>query len=349
MAANTSFFSGKELQVGVAIDNSTIGTAASSFTAIESDSVSFPSIGDYKEEGRGGAQSGRFTTEGDLFVYEPGSIHEVSVSGFMTNELQALLMPNATGVAYAGDPDHITIAKESAATGSVNKTFIHNATAGADKTLSFAFNGVGESGFNDCIILAGCVITSFSLTWDANEDGGRIKFDLTASTRTPSSSFSTAASIGAYSTNYCYGTSYNSAYQLFDKECFFKSWSLNIDNPVSFLGGSDSAATSLDAGDPQTYVRSVPEMAITFASVVKYDTNLDTLWASSRATGASATNASTNGVLITDNSNNFVINIEKVSIEEIGWDEGDFLGLSTTVKARNHTSGTNVFKYVWNQ
>ena len=40
------------------------------------------------------------------------------------------------------------------------------------------------------------------------------------------------------------------------------------------------------------------------------------------------------------------IHIEKASIEEIAWDEGDFLGLATTIKARN-SGGTNVVKYVW--
>ena len=343
MASDNKFWSSNELEVGVAVDSSNVGTAASSFTAIETESVTFPTLGDYRVERRGGATSGRFVSEGDLFVYEPGSIHEISVSGFMTEELQLLLMPNVTGVAMTGDPDTITIAKET--TAPENLTFVQHATAANHLTVSFAFNGVGESGFNDSIILPGCVITSLTLSWDANEDGGRLKFDLTAQTRVPTASYTTAATIGAYSTNYCYGTSYNSAWKLFDVECFYKSWALTIDNPVSFLGGSDSNATSV-AGEPQTYVRSIPEMGITFASVVKYDTDLDTLWADSRNTGSDATNDSTNAVFIDSSDNSKQIHIEKASIEEIGWDEGDFLGLSTTLKARN-SSGTNIFKYVW--
>lgn len=346
MATDAKFWTGKELEVGVGLDATNVGTIfAGTYTAIETDSVSFPSIGDYKEERRGGAASGKFVSEADLFVYEPGSIHEISVSGFMTEQLQLILLPNAFGQAFTGDPDAIAVAVEAASAGGTNTTFAQHATSSLDKTLSFAFNGVGESGFNDCIKLAGCVITSLTLSWDANEDGGRIKFDLTASTRCPSESFTTAATIGAYSTDYCYGTSYNSAYQLMDHECFFKSWSLNIDNPVSFLGGSDAAATSV-AGEPQTYVRSVPEMAVTFSSVVKYDTALDELWARSRATGTGATNDSTKAVFIDSSDDSKQIHIEKASIEEISWDEGDFLGLSTTLKARN-SGGTNVIKYVW--
>ena len=69
MAVNTSFFTGKELQVGVALDDSTVGTAFSStFTAMEVESVSFPTLGDYKEERRGGSQSGRFIEGNDLFT-----------------------------------------------------------------------------------------------------------------------------------------------------------------------------------------------------------------------------------------------------------------------------------------
>ena len=344
MASNTSFFTGKELQVGVAIDATNVGTAASSFTAIEADSISFPSFGDYAEEGRGGAQSGRFIHEDDLFKHEAGSIHEVSCSGFLTTELQALLMPNATGIAFVGDPDAITIVKEAAVTGGVNATFGHHDSAAANLTLSFAFNGVGESGFTDSVILAGCVITSLTLSWDANDDGGRIKFALTASTRTKSTAFAAQATIGAYSTNYCYGTQFDTEWKLMDVECFFKSWSLTVENPVSFLGGSDAVTTGAIAGEPQTYVRSVPEMAITFSSVVKYDISLDGLWAISRGTGAAATNASTNAVFLTDAASDYIIHMEKCSIEEIGWDEGDFLGLSTTLKARNN-GGTNIFKY----
>ena len=345
MAIDTKFFTPKELQIGVAIDSSTVGTAASSFTAMEVESVSLPTLNDFMEERRGGATSGTFVSEADLFKYEEGSVHEVSASGFMTDELQAILMPNAFGQGFVGDPDAIAL---TVANNQVNKTFAHNESAGADKTLSFAINGVGDSGFNDCIILAGCVITSLTLNWDANEDGGRIKFDLTAQTRTKTSSYSTAASIGAYSLNYCYGTKYNSTWKLMDADVFYKTWSLAIENPVSFLGSSGSAATSLVDGEPQTYIRSVPEMNISFSSVVKYDTNLDSLWTTARGTGTSATNSSTNGVLITDDSNNFIINIEKCSIEEIAFDEGDFLGLSTTLKARS-SSGTNIINYVFNQ
>ena len=350
MAIDTKFYTSKELQIGVAIDSSTVGTAASSFTAIEAESITLPTLNDYMEERRGGAASGTFVSEADLFKYENGSVHEVSASGFMTDELQAILMPNAFGQGFAGNPDAIAL---TVANNQVNKTFTHNETAAADKTLSFAINGVGDTGgdpaeFNDCIILSGCVITSLTLNWDANEDGGRIKFDLTAQTRTKTSAYDTAASIGVYSTNYCYGTKYNSTWKLMDADVFYKTWSLAIENPVSFLGSSGSAATSLVDGEPQTYIRSVPEMNITFSSVVKYDTNLDSLWTTARGTGTNATNASTNGVLITDNSNNFIINIEKCSIEEIAFDEGDFLGLSTTLKARS-SSGTNIINYVFNQ
>ena len=345
MAIDTKFFTSKELQIGVAIDSSTVGTAASSFTAIEAESITLPTLNDYMEERRGGATSGTFVSEADLFKYEEGSVHEVSASGFMTDELQAILVPNAFGKGFSGTPDAIAL---TTAAVTENVTFAQSEAAAAMKTLSFAINGVGESGFNDCIILPGCVITSLTLNWDANEDGGRIKFELTAQTRTKTSAYSTAASIGAYSLNYCYGTKYNSTWKLMDADVFYKTWSLAVENPVSFLGSSGSAASSLVDGEPQTYIRSVPEMNISFSSVVKYDTNLDSLWTTARATGASATNASTNGVLITDDSNNFIINIEKCSIEEIAFDEGDFLGLSTTLKARS-SSGTNIINYVFNQ
>ena len=344
MAIDTKFYTSKELQVGIGIDNNYVGTVATTFQAVETDSVSLPTLNDYYEERRGGATSGTFTNEADLFRYEPGAIHEISVSGFMTDELQAILLPNALGQAYTGTPDAIALTTANVL---VNKQFEHGAAAGADKTISFAINGVGETGFADCIKLFGCVITSLTLSWDANEDGGRIKFDLTAQTRCKTTSYAEAQSIQSYSLNYCYGTKFLDTWKLWDSEVFYKSWSLTIENPVTYMGSSDTAASSLDDGEPQAYIRSVPEMGISFSSVVKYDTELDGMWADSRLTGANATNDSTNAVLITDTAGNFKINIEKASIEEISWDEGEFLGLSTTLKARS-SSGTNVFQYVWN-
>ena len=50
MAINTSFFSSKELSVGVGIDNAAVGTAATSYESNESESLSHPTFNDVKIE-----------------------------------------------------------------------------------------------------------------------------------------------------------------------------------------------------------------------------------------------------------------------------------------------------------
>ena len=74
MAINASFFSPKELSVGVGLDASTVGSAfAGTFTAIESDSVSPPTFNDIKIDRRGGSGSGIMTATTDMFHYGKGS------------------------------------------------------------------------------------------------------------------------------------------------------------------------------------------------------------------------------------------------------------------------------------
>jgi len=341
MAVNTSFYQSSELQMGVGIDNSTVGTKSTAIKAIETDSVSLPTFNDYKVERRGGSSSGFLIEPSDIFIHKPGGAIEFSASGYMTNELQAILLPNALGTAYS--TNDITIANGNS---KVNTTFYQNEAAGAHKTLTFAFNSIGTS--NDCIAVPGCVITSLTLSWDANDDGGRIKFDLTATSRVPAD-FSTLNTIAAYDTDYCYGTAYNDDWTLLGVQTFFKSWSLNIENPVSFLGGvpDTTAATSVD-GEPQTYLRSVPELGITFQSVVKYDLSMDDFWNTMRTTGASGT--VTPGFKIQEGTGTptHLIAAENCSIEEMSYDEGDFLGLNTTLKVRDGASSYS-FKYTWPQ
>tara|TARA_B100000519_G_C14258494_1_gene446286 strand:- start:3437 stop:4462 length:1026 start_codon:yes stop_codon:yes gene_type:complete len=340
MAVDTSFFQSSELQMGVGIDNTNVGTASSAIKAIETESVSLPTFNDYKLERRGGASSGVLTEPADLFIHKPGGIIEFSANGFMTDELQTILLPNALGTAYSTNT--ITVAKDNYKT---NTTFHQHDTAGADKTLTFAFNSLGL-GSNDCITVPGCVITSLTLNWDANDDAGRIKFDLTAQSRVPAD-FAASATIAAYDTDYCYGTAYNDNWQLAGVDAFFKSWSLAIENPVTYMGGSDSAATIVD-GEPQTYIRSIPNLGITFQSVVKYDATLDHLWNKMRTSGASGTVSP--GFLLQESTGTptHLISAEDCSIEEMSYDEGDFLGLNTTMKVRDGASAHS-FKYVWPQ
>ena len=334
MAINAVFNSSKELSVGVGLDASNVGSAfAGTYTHIESDSVSPPTFNDVRVERRGGATSGIMTSTADHFVYTPGATIEGSVSGFLTDELHAILIPAVTGVAISSSAYTVD------GTTTSNVTFEHNDSSALNKTLTFAYNGVGGTGFEDCVAIPGCVVTSLTLTGDPNEDGGRMKFEASWISRTPvaANAYSTTAlTMGSYSTAYVFLSDYSVHSQVGDADVLLKSLSLTIENPVVF-GGFGGNATD---GAPMPYIRSVPGFVVTANPVIKYDTNVDGLWDLARA----ATTLASPAFEISDHavpaSGDRAISITDGIITEIGWDEGDYLGLNVTIKGTGDTSSS---------
>jgi len=334
MAINPVFNSSKELTCGIGLDASTVGAPfAGSFAQVETDSVTPPTFGDLRVERRGGATSGIMTSTADYFIYTPGATIEGSVSGFLTDEIHALLVAAVTGVAISSNAYTVD------GTTTSNVTFLHNETSALNKTLTFAYNGVGGSGFEDCIAIPGCVVTSLTITGDPNEDGGRMKFDASWISRTPVAAgafTSTALTMAAYSTNYVFLGDYNVHSQVGDADVLLKSLSLTIENPVVF-GGFGGNATD---GAPMTYIRSVPGFVVTANPVIKYDTTVDELWDLSRA----ATTLASPAFEISDNANPASgarsFSITDGIITSIGWDEGDYLALNVTIKGTGDTSSS---------
>ena len=341
----SNFYSSKELSVGVAIDESAVGTpqTTNNYTIIEADSVAFPTFNDLVVERRGGSGSGTLIASSDVFHYTPGAMIEVSISGYMTDELFPVLTANALGKAYSGNV--LSIANNDKA----NTTFEHGDTSPlANKTLSFAFNGIGGSGFDDCVVVPGCVITSLELTADPNEDGGRMKFSLTAMSRTPltqGTTFSeTLETYGSYSTSYTFLGDFKNHTKVNNATAILKSFAMTVENPVVFSGNGGSGGT----GAPQTYIRSIPEMVVTLNPVVKYDTNFDALWELSRNQG---TAIATPAFQMSDHATyshadaTRSIYIADASAQEVSWDEGDYLGLNINMKVRGDADPSIYLKY----
>ena len=118
---------------------------------------------------------------------------------------------------------------------------------------------------------------------------------------------------------------------------------MTIENPVVFGGFGGNAAQ----GTPQTYIRSVPEMIVTVNPVVKYDTNVDQLWDDLRGSGEGiqAATLTAPAFEMSDHATyshadaTRAIRITDATVTDIAWDEGDYLGLSITMKARAHAVG----------
>ena len=338
MAIDASFFSSKELQIGVASDASTVGGAQTSFTAVESDSVTYPTFNDIRIERRGGAGSGIMIASTDMFHYGKGATIEGSVSGYMNDELMAILLPNVCGTAVSsGD---ITVD----GTSTSNVTFEHGAASGVEKTLSFCYNATA---LDDTLVVPGCVVTSLTLSADPNDDGGRMKFDLSYISRTPidiASTFATAdKTIAAYTTNYVWLSDYSVHTKVDANDVLLKSFSMTIENPVVF-GGFAGGGTD---GAPQTYIRSVPEFMVTVNPVVKYDTNVDQLWEDFRGSGDGIQAATmtapafemSDHATYNDAAATRAIRVTDATVTDLAWDEGDYLGLSIGMKARANAVG----------
>jgi len=339
----SNFYSSKEITVGVGLDASTVGSPfAGTFTHIEADSVAFPTFNDLLVERRGGSASGTLIASSDVFHYTPGAMIEVAISGYMTDELFPVLTANAFGEAYSSSVISIANADTS------HTTFEHGASSANENTLSFAFNGIGGSGFDDCVVIPGCVITSLELTADPNEDGGRMKFSLTATSRTPlaqGSTFSTTAStMGSHSTNYTFLGDFSDHTKVNGQTAILKSFAMTVENPVVFSGNGGSGGT----GAPQTYIRSVPEMVVTLNPIIKYDTNFDALWELSRNQGTSLTTPAfemSDHATYNNASATRSIYIADASVQELSWDEGDYLGLNVNMKVRGDADPSIYLKY----
>ena len=346
MAIDANFFNSKELTVGVGLDATNVGTPfAGDFTQIETDSVTFPTFNDIKIERRGGSGSGIMTATTDMFHYGKGATIEGSVSGYMTDELMAILVSNATGVLVSSGA--FTVNGQSTA----NHTFAHHATSTLANTLTFAYNGIGASSLDDCVKIAGCVITSLTLTADPNEDGGRMRFEANWISRTPIAIGSTYGTslhgMADYSANYVFLSDYSVHNQIADTDVLIKSFSLTIENPVTFAGFGGNATD----GAPQTYIRSVPEMMITANPVVKYDTNVDALWEKVRGSGDGVQAETLTSPAFemsnhaTPASGSRAISIADGTVTEMAWDEGEYLGVSVSIKARGDSSTSFYLKH----
>jgi hypothetical protein len=163
---------------------------------------------------------------------------------------------------------------------------------------------------------------------------------MTGQTRcTVSSSPAARVSSGLtdYSTGYVYMGEFTEDKVVMDEEVILDQFSLNIENPIQFLGNKLSGGFD---GNPEKYVRGVPNLNITANCVVKFDANTNDFFNLSR----NLTVASSNGLFLANNStfassDDFAINIPKAIIEEVSYDEGDYLKLSTTLKMVDGGSG----------
>ena len=318
MAFQTAAFSPKEWSIGIG-EETTVGTAITSYLGIEAESVSFPTINDgVRNTEKRLASTSRVVNEDDLVNVEAGGVHEFSVSGILTTELLATLVENAMGAETSSDIIMVDYNHNPV-------SFVHGAgSSGAHNTVAFCIEGPA-GGPNDSYTMKGCVITSLTLSANANEEGGRFKFDLTAQTRTPVVTTAVAQStntIAAYTENFKNLGIFTQDKSVNGVATVLESISLNIENPVAFLGNTGST--------PEGYQRSIPGFTATADCVVKYDANTNVFLQHWRG----QTVATPKGLYLANNTSfasatDFGIKMDNVIVsEQPTFDEGDFMKVS---------------------
>ena len=338
MAIANQAFSPKEWTIGVA-EEATVGTAITSYLGIETESISFPTINDgLRNIEKRLASTGRVVNEDDLINVEAGGIHEISISGVLTTNLLATLCENAMGVETSSDIVLVDY--------NHNPTsFLHGAgSSGAHNTVAFCIEGPA-GGPNDSYTMKGCVITSFTVSANSNEEGGRFKFDLTAQTRTPVVTTAVAQitnTIAAYTENFVNLGTFTEAKSINATEVILDSISVTVENPVAFLGNNAST------GEPQGYQRSIPGFTATANCVVKYDANTCDFLANWRA----QTVATPKGLYLANHgtwgsATIFGIKMDNVIVaEQPTFQEDDYMKINCTLMATSDEADSEVMAFV---
>jgi len=334
MANLSTSYSPKEFQLAIAHEG-TVGTASSTnsdYILINIDSIEMPSLNPQQVlDVRHGA--GRTLKEVDVFLSNKLTVKEISFSGIADATVLPKLVKNIT-------QDASTFAIEAAYDPTDIK--VGDATANAD-TGTFSVL-VQSPEANNSMLFTGCVLTSLTLNGDIAEESGRIKMSGTFKTGMIPSFTSNLAptSTAHFNTNY-FTTDYADDAVTTDADIviagvtspILKSFSCVIENDAQFMGFDQN-------GNYQVIARALPEVAVTFDAVVKYDADTDGLVASFESQDGSSTVVNTLTAktdVSGDVPRNIDLSIPKAIITDVSFSEEEAMFLSVSTKAVAGTSG----------
>ena len=266
MALDGAAFSPKEFGLAIQTE-SNIGTKVTSgMTRVNVDSVEMPGFNLTQVLDARSGSSGRVADADDAFTSDKGTVKEISFSGIFDATVAPILIQNVcasaessdiTTIAAAFTPDEL----QTGASSAVQKTFSLCVIAPTTND--------GSSDTTRNMVFPGCVLTSLTVTGDMGDESGRLKFSATAQSGYAASYNHAAPTVSA-----AYGSTYYSLATLSGAKTIagsanavIQSFSLNIENPASFVGQNDSS------GNPDAIVRAIPEIVVTMDATVKYDDN----------------------------------------------------------------------------
>jgi hypothetical protein len=321
MAVSAKVFSPKEWKVAIVSDATNAGDTGigSTMLQLDVDSVGMPSLNPNQViDVRSGA--GRTFKDEDFFQDNVLRVSEISLSGTLHSDAgHKQLLQNITN-------------NTSAQNGIVDTNH-----TGTDQRY-------GDNVSNDCSSLTlvmqpsdvtnqqgleffGCVVTSFAILADANEEGGRYKFSATLQTgKKPDLASTATPTITPYANTNIPVLSNGSGIRTMGKEVVLTSFTTTIEHPAVFSGVSTSGYEVVGRG---------AEISVATDAQVKYDANTKTMINDyDTQTGA---NTSDSFVII--NNNAFGINIDNAVYTNVALSEGDMMMLDVGLKSIDN--GTN--------
>jgi hypothetical protein len=287
MAINSTTFSGREFKVYVGADGDAdydpgVGTVNDSTNGehmyrLDIEGITLPTFSPNQEfEMRTG--TGRVAEFGAMFSSSKAVVTEFTLSGRLTLQDFPIFIENVLAQAGTETGNLFEIAS-----GYSPGNFKSGDSTGAtvwNKTLTVSFVAPTAG---DSYHIPGCVVTNFQVSADMGTASGRYNYSATfQSMHTPtkgSDSFSSAKELstalgqknvflvdqGVKDLNIM---EYDGSTDETSIEPLFNNLSLTFDAPTQFIGQDTS-------GLPQVFARSVPELNITIAGSMKYDTTTD--------------------------------------------------------------------------
>jgi hypothetical protein len=284
MAVNTTTFSGKQFAVYAAAEETTgtFNTTDASYRKIDVEGITYPSFSPQQEFERRTGSGGRIDEFSQIFSSTRRQVTEFSLSGRLTQELWLMLMENVTGDEFDGGTGTDSVL--SLATGYAGLNF----KVGDDPASATDFANLLSIYFAaptaaDSYSIASCTCTSFSISADVDDFGGRMTYEATFQTLAVPARGEQAGLIAAAS---AVGTQlylsdmvqknidikdYTGSTDEDNIDPIFSSFNMSIETPVVFAGAGANGTV------PDAWLKGMPDMTITFGGTIKYDVTTDNL------------------------------------------------------------------------
>jgi hypothetical protein len=334
MADLAEGFSPKQFQLAIAAEADGIGGGEATdadYKFINIDSIEFPSLNPQQVlDVRHGA--GRTMKAVDMFLSNKLTVKEISFSGIADATILPMLLSNITTDASSAYEIAFNYAGIDLSYGD----------SVSDNTKTFAVVVITPEAAQQ-MYFKGCFLTSLTISGDVGEEAGRLKISGTFKSgcipALNDTSIVPTHDRASFNTNYFmtdYGDSgsTNAVTTIAGiSDPVMKSFSLTIENDV-VMSGYDTS------GNFQQMHRGIPEVAVTFDAVVKYDGDTDNLI---QTFGEQSTSTVANTLTAEDGvTRNVDISLPTCIITDVSFSEEDAMFLSVSSKAVAGTSGNIV-------